>query len=349
MLFLHELSHILAFNYYLFEYFQGIKYPITKAIINGVERTLLKTPKVLEYARGHFGCPSLGGVELENQGGEGSVGSHWESRIMLGDYMISEDYSEQVISDITLAVFEDSGWYSVNYYTGGLFKTGKAEGCDFLQTTCIDKNKNETRFPLDFCVIPFDDTCSPGYLNKGQCYLRKGNVAEHYQYFEDNMAGFKPADFCPVSFGEKASFFFFFNLIKNATKVNYNYYLYYKNSFASLCYEIKECNKDSLSYTIGISSSENFTCSNATSRQIYSIENYLGRIVCPPFWRICGGTEICNDPYECAMQSIKTQIIDTQDYVLNKTVYNPVYTMKDSSSLIFYKFWMMIFIIFILF
>ena len=105
MLFLHELSHILAFNDYLFEYFQGIKYPITKAIINGVERTLLKTPKVLEYARGHFGCPSLGGVELENQGGEGSVGSHWESRIMLGDYMISEDYSEQVISDITLAVF----------------------------------------------------------------------------------------------------------------------------------------------------------------------------------------------------------------------------------------------------
>ena len=146
MLFLHEITHILAFNKVLYEYFQGIKNPITKAKINGAERTLLKTPKVLEYARGHFGCPSLGGVELENQGGEGSIGSHWESRIMLGDYIISEDYYELVISDITLALFEDSGWYSVNYFSGGLFKTGKAEGCDFLQTTCIDKNKMKLDF-----------------------------------------------------------------------------------------------------------------------------------------------------------------------------------------------------------
>jgi len=28
-------------------------------IINGLNRTLLATPKVLEYARGHFGCESL--------------------------------------------------------------------------------------------------------------------------------------------------------------------------------------------------------------------------------------------------------------------------------------------------
>lgn len=67
MLFFHEISHILAFNDNLFPYFIGIKNPITKAIINGVERTLLKTPKVLEYARGHFGCLSLGGVELKEE------------------------------------------------------------------------------------------------------------------------------------------------------------------------------------------------------------------------------------------------------------------------------------------
>ena len=44
---------------------------------------------------------------------------------MLGDYMIGADYGETVISEITLAVFEDSGWYKVNYYTGGLFRYGK--------------------------------------------------------------------------------------------------------------------------------------------------------------------------------------------------------------------------------
>ena len=40
---------------------------------------------------------------------------------MLGDYMISSDYIEIIISDITLAYFEDTGFYKVNYYTGGLF------------------------------------------------------------------------------------------------------------------------------------------------------------------------------------------------------------------------------------
>jgi len=85
MLLLHEISHILGFNNNLFDYFIGVSNPTFTAIINGVTRTLLRTPKVLYYARKHFGCPSLSGVELENQGGSGSAGSHWEARIMLGD------------------------------------------------------------------------------------------------------------------------------------------------------------------------------------------------------------------------------------------------------------------------
>ena len=34
--------------------------------------------------------------------------------------MISNDFEERAISDVTLALFEDSGWYQVNYgFTGG--------------------------------------------------------------------------------------------------------------------------------------------------------------------------------------------------------------------------------------
>ena len=32
--------------------------------------------------RRYFGCDSLEGVELENQGGPGTAGSHWEKRIL---------------------------------------------------------------------------------------------------------------------------------------------------------------------------------------------------------------------------------------------------------------------------
>lgn len=37
---------------------------------------------IQEEARIHFGCPTLEGVELENQGGPSTAISHWEKRIL---------------------------------------------------------------------------------------------------------------------------------------------------------------------------------------------------------------------------------------------------------------------------
>jgi len=117
MLFLHEMTHVLVFSNLLFNEFQNENNNdiITYKVINGINRTFLSTPKVIEYAKKHFNCDNITGIELENQeSDENNIGNHWEARIMLGDYMISEQYEESVISDITLAVFEDSGWYQVN-------------------------------------------------------------------------------------------------------------------------------------------------------------------------------------------------------------------------------------------
>ena len=33
-------------------------------------------------ARSYFDCPTLAGVELENQGGPGTAGQHWEKRVL---------------------------------------------------------------------------------------------------------------------------------------------------------------------------------------------------------------------------------------------------------------------------
>ncbi|KAL5468694.1 hypothetical protein EMCRGX_G029802 [Ephydatia muelleri] len=44
--------------------------------------TLLVTPNVLSAAQIYFNCPSLTGVELENQGGPLTALSHWEKRIL---------------------------------------------------------------------------------------------------------------------------------------------------------------------------------------------------------------------------------------------------------------------------
>ena len=129
MLFLHEMSHVLIFHQAFFLSLDMMK----QEIVNEEVVYYIKTPTVLEKAKLHFGCNSITGIPLENYGGAGSAGSHWESRYLLGDYMIATDYPEIVISDISLAVFEDSGFYKVNYYTGGLFRFGKGEGCSFFK------------------------------------------------------------------------------------------------------------------------------------------------------------------------------------------------------------------------
>ena len=103
---------------------------------------------------------------MENQGGKGSVGSHWEARYMLGDYMISTDYSEIVISDITLAYFEDTGFYKVNYYTGGLFRFGKNKGCSFLEEECVSNDGELTLFPNEFCTKPGAYFCGSSHLSR---------------------------------------------------------------------------------------------------------------------------------------------------------------------------------------
>ena len=353
MLLLHEISHVLAFNEQLFQYFINITNPTIEETVNGATRKLLATPKVLYYARGHFGCPSLTGVELENQGGDGSAGSHWEARIMLGDYMLSTDYPELVVSDITLAVFEDSGWYTVNYYTGGLFKTGKGEGCNFLQRRCIINEKSY--FPLDFCDNTDDEVCSPGLLDRGTCYLAKySNIPSIYQYFDDpQIGGYSPADYCPASMSYASSsgnYYLYSRCDSNGLQTLHdglgevfgqNSFCFqssllpinaeaslkskYGNKLTARCYKVQNCDDTSLSYEIVIDAIP-FTCANAKKAITYeSVTGMTGEIVCAPYWRVCGGTgnTFCNDPFDCATNSISTRLLNTTQYVTNTAVYNP--------------------------
>ena len=43
--------------------------------------TYVRNLNTQSEVRSHFGCSNLIGAELENQGGDATVGSHWEKRI----------------------------------------------------------------------------------------------------------------------------------------------------------------------------------------------------------------------------------------------------------------------------
>ena len=182
---LHELTHALGFLYTMFPYFpNGDEGTYKTKIIRGVERTIIKTPKVLEISRKYFNCSRIDGIELEDQGMAGTAKSHWEQRILLGDYMGAVIYQEEmVISEITLALLEDSGWYKINYYTGGLMRFGKNKGCDFIENNCLDSNYN-TKFANEFFDLSEAGypSCSTGRQSRTYSILKEYTQIEDYKY-----------------------------------------------------------------------------------------------------------------------------------------------------------------------
>ena len=202
----HEFTHILGFSIHFFKnYYHNIEYKTDKY---GIERIYLNSPILLQVAKKYFNCDSLTGVELENQGGEGTAGSHWEARILLGEYMNGYSYTEeQVISEFTLAVLEDSGYYKPNYYTGGLMRYGKNKGCDFLENKCvdttthkIDENNENEFYDTIIGANSIESSCSSGRQSRTyKIWYTSNSIPSEFQYFENNeITGFEPADFCPV-------------------------------------------------------------------------------------------------------------------------------------------------------
>ena len=208
---LHEFTHILGFLKYFFD--NVYHYYFTKTGDDGVIRGYLKSPMLITIAKKYFNCDNIEGIQLEEYGGEITAGSHWESRILLGEYMIGEVYpEEQVISEFTLAVLEDLKFYKAKYYTGGLMKYGKNKGCEFLNTKCVvngkvnPKFKNEffdknTKYSID--KIPFDPGCSSGRLSRTYhiIYPYPEPIPKHFQYYgNEYFGGIRVmADYCPVS------------------------------------------------------------------------------------------------------------------------------------------------------
>jgi hypothetical protein len=346
LLVFHEVNHILSFNASLFEEFVDssnnripLSSVVTTSTVNGVSRNLLSTPKVVAAAKKHFGCNSLTGVELENQGGAGTAGSHWEFRVMAGDYMIGESYGENVISDITLALMEDSGWYTVNYYTGGLFRFGKNQGCDFLNTKCIVNGA--TKFQNDFSAkATKTPMCGAGRTFKGTTSLGTANetIDSAYRYFSDaTQGGLRLADYCPVAQEYGSDGYWFagscwfgkssvpssmgetigansYCFISSLTPTNDNSSSGYKGKDISICHSVV-CNSSDRTYTVTKGTTA-IKCPTAGGP--VSASGFDGILQCPDYNLICTKNGACGDTIDCIAKKI-TSLSATYDYTSKTT------------------------------
>lgn len=68
--------------------------------------TVIKSPNVVDFVKRHFGCSTMQGAELEDDGGDGTALSHWEKRIFMNEYMTGSAVTNPVFSELTLAFFQ---------------------------------------------------------------------------------------------------------------------------------------------------------------------------------------------------------------------------------------------------
>lgn len=170
----HEVFHILAFSTSLYSYFldeNGNARGLENTVRDSGTKKSIITPAVVEHAADHFGCGAVTEVHLENEGGDSTAFSHWEQLYMSGDIMmgVSANKRRAVLSNITLALLQDSGWYNVDFSKAGFLHHGHDEGCNFVQDTHSCSERVDL-FPDYYC--PADDStirCSQDFIGFEYC------------------------------------------------------------------------------------------------------------------------------------------------------------------------------------
>eukprot|EP00850_Spirogloea_muscicola_P022655 SM000305S11813 [mRNA] locus=s305:105721:115819:- [translate_table: standard] len=143
---LHELTHALGFSAPLYKYFRDIQgKPYSEVVleseVHGSNSSVIVTPHVVAAAREQFGCSSLMGAGLAPGTGLDGSTSHWDPSIMGNDYMSSQVGGRAtVVSNITLALLQDTGWYNVDLAMAGFLTNGFHSGCTFVNATCNNPN-----------------------------------------------------------------------------------------------------------------------------------------------------------------------------------------------------------------
>eukprot|EP00760_Papus_ankaliazontas_P011682 PhM_4_TR1495/c0_g2_i1/m.2053/K01404/GP63; leishmanolysin len=226
----HELTHAFGFSssaYVLWRYpglssfmsykqYNATKYPtgpITGAAVradwemnalgpfdfNSGTDAYLVTPNVLAAAEKHFGCVGVARFSLEDGGSAATSGSHWEKRIMYYDYMTGSQASNGVISTISLAAFQDMGFYQVDMSKAGTLLWGVGQGCTFMEGSCMNWGDEYTCKTSKGLVSTCDYTGR--YVSKCAVSTYTSDLPFRFRHFplEPKKGGSDSlADYCPL-------------------------------------------------------------------------------------------------------------------------------------------------------
>ena len=283
----------------------------------------LVTPNLAKAAQEHFGCTTETGVELENQptGSASSCwGSHFEQRTLNQELMTPISDENSVVSQFTLAYFEDTGWYTPDYSKAETFYFGKEMGCNFLTEPCVSgvsgaggsvaavgSNKGY------FCTDATSMSCTADKTSKAHCNLIdwSADLPVPFQYFspDNKRAGGALAemDYCPYyeaysngdcskvanakSDSSKNYYGEIYSLGSKCITANIIWDSYKPSeSLTEICVGV-HCNKEKTSATLTVVAEDGFpvsvVCASTDAGRQKNVNKFVGKITCPDVSVVC--------------------------------------------------------------
>ncbi|KAF8295947.1 putative surface protease GP63 [Trypanosoma cruzi] len=195
---LHEVAHALGFVMEIMEKrnmlkeFEGVR---GKAAVVQVS-----SPKTVKKTREHFNCVSATGMELEDEGGSETAFSHWKRR-NAKDELMAGIPGIGYYTALTMAAFEDTGFYKANWGMEEPMSWGNNSGCALLTEKCVINGV--TKYPEMFCTARSSLlSCTSDRLALGHCAMKfyDAPLPPQFQYFSNPKLGGVPdllMDFCP--------------------------------------------------------------------------------------------------------------------------------------------------------
>jgi len=198
----HEMLHAFGISHHSFSNWRdsnGVKYdpfPISKLYKGNKVFEVIHTPECHKYAVNRFGTnifanqthtiPS--GVEIEDGGGSGTARSHPEARVYLNEVMVGMSVGTPVISDLSLALLIDTGWYQVNYsYARGLaWGNGRTYYNNPIPDFAI--GSPQTAFPPHYLCTPsnISSVCNYDYSGVGLCQSTNVDCGTDTEFCSNN-------------------------------------------------------------------------------------------------------------------------------------------------------------------
>lgn len=173
---IHEIIHVLAFTDSLYGHYvdengqtRGMNSVVRQTTVDASTNKLsLITPKVVEAARQHFQCDDVSQVSLENEGGDSTAHSHWEELHYEGEIMCGKQSGRAPLTNLTLGLLDDSGWYQIDYTKSGFLQYGHNAGCMFPGLSCLGLT---AAFPRYHCTAQEKEIsqCTADHYAFGYC------------------------------------------------------------------------------------------------------------------------------------------------------------------------------------